>query len=52
MTPKKNRYETCIRCGRRWNVSVRAPERGAYICPHCRGKERRRDGAQKDSSAH
>ena len=33
------RYEVCIFCRRRWNVSLLAevPESG-YVCPHCRGK--------------
>lgn len=44
MTPeelKNERYrvETCVCCGRKWNVSRRAktPADG-YICPHCRDR--------------
>lgn len=33
------RYETCVKCGRSWNVSVYAKvHRSGYICPHCRRK--------------
>ena len=35
------RMETCVRCGKRWNVSVdkQLPPSG-YICPHCVSRER------------
>ena len=33
------RYETCRRCGERWNISIRAliPP-GGYLCPRCRNR--------------
>ena len=31
------RYETCVRCKKRWNVSTNIVIRaGGYICPTCR----------------
>ena len=40
---KEPRHETCIQCGRDWNVSVRAKLfRGKwYICPQCEAKNRK-----------
>lgn len=37
----QRRYETCVSCGRKWNVSIYAPL-GWYICPHCRMREKPR----------
>lgn len=33
------RYETCMVCGKSWNVSreLQVPKSG-YICPHCQSK--------------
>lgn len=42
--PMKNpRYETCIQCGEKWNVSAHAKLfRGKYyVCPKCESKNRR-----------
>lgn len=30
----------CTKCNLIWNVSVKKDLREAYICPHCRWKER------------
>lgn len=40
---KTPRHETCIQCGRDWNVSVMAKLfRGKwYICPLCEAKNRK-----------
>ena len=40
---KTPRHETCIQCGRDWNVSVMAKLfRGKwYICPECEAKNRK-----------
>ena len=40
---KNPRYETCIQCGEKWNVSAHAKLfRGKYyICPKCENKNRR-----------
>lgn len=36
------KYEICIKCGKKWNVSQQAelPSTG-YVCPSCRKKEKR-----------
>lgn len=40
---RPTRHETCIQCGRDWNVSVMAKLfRGKwYICPQCEVKNRK-----------
>jgi DNA-directed RNA polymerase subunit RPC12/RpoP len=40
------RYEVCIQCGHKWNISVHAeiPQHG-YVCPYCYSKNRKRGAA-------
>ena len=35
------RYEKCVQCGKRWNVSdkMKVPVDG-YVCPHCKPRRR------------
>lgn len=38
----KKRYETCVRCGKRWNISAdrKVPMTG-YLCPDCVAGDKR-----------
>ena len=39
------RYRTCRRCGKKWNVSVKAENVKKYICPVCHRKNKNNCGA-------
>lgn len=41
------RYETCMRCGKKWNVS-RDRSGGPYICPHCVHTEKEERNERKN----
>lgn len=44
------RYEICVRCLRRWNVSVALDLTGkVYICPDCVRDARKKRGKKRGS---